>query len=61
MNGDGKQKTASYVVRTKNELDKLLNDQEFAKTAHIQLVEVIMEQLDAPRALVGQTQAKSKN
>jgi len=38
MNGDGKHKTESYVVRTKNELDKLLNDQEFAKAAHVQLV-----------------------
>jgi pyruvate decarboxylase len=41
----------SYTVYTKDELDKLLRDEAFARTERIQLVEVMMEQLDAPRVL----------
>jgi pyruvate decarboxylase len=41
----------SYTVHTKDELDNLLQDEAFARAERIQLVEVMMEQLDAPRVL----------
>lgn len=52
MNDGGKHKTASYTVRTKEELEMLLVDASFAKAEYMQLVEVIMDKLDAPRALL---------
>lgn len=55
MNDSGKHKTVSYTVRTKDELDKLLVDAAFEKAENMQLVEVIMDKLDAPRALIGET------
>jgi pyruvate decarboxylase len=47
---DGK-KSKSYTVRNKSELNKLLDDDEFANAGRIQLVEVIMDKYDTPRAL----------
>lgn len=41
----------SYMVRSKSELNKLLDDDEFANAGKIQLVEVIMDKYDTPRAL----------
>ncbi|KAG1743333.1 thiamine diphosphate-binding protein [Suillus paluster] len=41
----------SYTVRSKSELNKLLDDEEFASARKIQLVEVIMDKYDTPRAL----------
>ena len=41
----------SYVVRTKTELSALLDDPKFAAAETIQLVEMMMDQFDAPRAL----------
>ncbi|KAG2358323.1 thiamine diphosphate-binding protein [Suillus spraguei] len=41
----------SYTVHNKSELDKLLDDEEFASAGKIQLVEVIMDKYDTPRAL----------
>jgi len=41
----------SYTVTNKAELSKLLDDPTFASTEKIQLVEVIMQKFDAPRAL----------
>ncbi|KAG1879126.1 thiamine diphosphate-binding protein [Suillus subluteus] len=41
----------SYTVRSKSELNKLLDDEEFASAGKIQLVEVIMDKYDTPRAL----------
>ena len=38
-------------MHTKDELDNLLQDEAFARTERIQLVEVMMEQLDVPRVL----------
>ncbi|OBZ71188.1 Pyruvate decarboxylase [Grifola frondosa] len=49
-------KSKSYTVRTKSELSALLDDPEFAKAEHIQLVELIMDKEDAPRALKVQTE-----
>ncbi|KAJ7690440.1 pyruvate decarboxylase THI3 [Mycena olivaceomarginata] len=41
----------SYTVRTKDELSNLLDTAEFAEADKIQIVEVMMETHDAPRAL----------
>ena len=41
----------SYKVETKRELSQLLDNEEFARADKIQLVEVIMPVMDAPRAL----------
>jgi pyruvate decarboxylase len=49
-------KTKSYSVSTKEELDKLLLDPEFADTQKMQLVEVHMDQLDAPIGLINQAE-----
>lgn len=50
----------SYTVHNKAELDKLLNDETFAKAEKMQLVEVIMDQFDAPRALKVQAELSGK-
>jgi len=49
------EKSRSYTVRTKDELEKLLADPQFESADKIQLVEVIMDKFDAPRALRVQT------
>lgn len=41
----------SYKARTKQKLADLLNDDEFGNAKFIQLVEIFMDKLDAPRAL----------
>ncbi|KAF9013475.1 pyruvate decarboxylase THI3 [Cyathus striatus] len=46
----------SYTVTNKQEMDELLNDPEFAAANKFQLVEVLMEALDAPRALEAQAE-----
>lgn len=51
----------SYTVRTKDELSSLLDDKAFASADKIQLVEVVMEPLDAPRALKVQTELSAKS
>ena len=38
-------------MRTKDELNNLLQDEVFARAERIQLVELVMEQLDIPLAL----------
>ena len=50
----------SYTVRTKQELSNLLDDPTFAKADVIQLVELIMPQTDAPRALKAQAELSGK-
>ncbi|KAJ8457323.1 hypothetical protein ONZ51_g11605 [Trametes cubensis] len=50
----------SYTVRTKQELSNLLDDPTFAKAEVIQLVELIMPQTDAPRALKAQAELSGK-
>jgi TPP-dependent 2-oxoacid decarboxylase len=50
--GDPEEKLSRvYTVRNKTELSKLLDDVTFASADKIQLVEVMMDKLDAPRAL----------
>ena len=41
----------TFQVRTKDELDKLLTDQEFNQSNKLQFVELFMRRDDAPRAL----------
>lgn len=50
----------SYTVKTKDELDKLLLDETFARADKIQLVEMIMEKHDAPRGLKVQAELSGK-
>lgn len=49
-----------HGVRTKQELDALLKDEEFNRADAIQLVEVFMMRGDAPRALRGQAKASQE-
>jgi len=51
FNGGSDGTSQSYTVHTKDELDKLLKDENFARAERIQLVEVMMEQLDVPGVL----------
>ncbi|EJF63216.1 pyruvate decarboxylase [Dichomitus squalens LYAD-421 SS1] len=51
----------SYQVRTKQELSDLLDDQTFDSAEVIQLVEMIMPQKDAPRALKVQAELSGKS
>jgi pyruvate decarboxylase len=54
--GDPDQKLSSaFTVHTKGALSMLLDDATFAKAGKIQLVEVMMDKFDAPRALQEQT------
>ena len=48
LNDSEEFETASYTVNNKTELNNLLNDATFAQANKIQVVEVIMEALDAP-------------
>ncbi|KAI8993998.1 pyruvate decarboxylase [Trametes punicea] len=51
----------SYRVTTKEELSNLLDDPTFARADVIQLVEVIMDKKDAPRALKGEAELSGKS
>jgi len=51
LNDSEKFETASYTVNDKSELSNLLDDTTFAQADKIQVVEVIMEALDAPLAM----------
>lgn len=56
---DGKL-SRTYKVHNKTELSKLLDDTTFTSADKIQLVEVIMDKLDAPRALQVQAELSGK-
>ncbi|EPY54167.1 pyruvate decarboxylase [Schizosaccharomyces cryophilus OY26] len=56
----GAKQYRSYRVKTPQELEKLFNDKQFASADVIQLVEVIMPMLDAPRILVEQAKLTAK-
>lgn len=45
-------KSTSYQVRSKSQVEALFRDQKFSSAPHIQLVEVFMPWQDAPRALL---------
>lgn len=53
-------KGKSYTVRTRDEMEKLLSDESFAKAEEIQLVEVIMNRLDGPQTLRRQAELSGK-
>ncbi|KAG6901008.1 hypothetical protein C0995_002540 [Termitomyces sp. Mi166 len=50
----------SYTVRTKAELSDLLDNAAFARADKMQVVEVIMDKLDAPKSLQLQAEASGK-
>ncbi|EJC98857.1 pyruvate decarboxylase [Fomitiporia mediterranea MF3/22] len=50
----------SYTVNTKEELSALLDNQDFASAKEIQLVEIMMDKFDAPRALRKQAELSGK-
>ncbi|KAI0631964.1 pyruvate decarboxylase [Trametes polyzona] len=60
LGGEEGKNCKSYTVRTKQELSALLDDPAFARADTIQLVELIMEQHDAPRALKVQAELSGK-
>ncbi|KAF8527454.1 pyruvate decarboxylase [Hysterangium stoloniferum] len=51
----------SYVARTKDEFSAILDDETFAKTDVIQLVEIIMDKYDAPAPLRRMVELSKKN
>ncbi|KAI0317507.1 pyruvate decarboxylase [Amylostereum chailletii] len=53
-------KTKSFTVHDKQELDALLDDPAFANAECVQLVEVMMDQFDAPLALQRQAELSGK-
>ncbi|KAF9643971.1 pyruvate decarboxylase [Thelephora ganbajun] len=56
----GNDVTVSYKVKTKAELNALLNDETFKKAEKMQLVEIIMPAEDAPASLSRQTELGGK-
>ncbi|KAG6856421.1 hypothetical protein H0H87_004640 [Tephrocybe sp. NHM501043] len=59
--GDPEEKLSkSYTVSTKDELSKLLNDTDFANANKMQLVEVMMDKMDAPKSLILQAEMSGK-
>lgn len=60
---DSKQKQAvhqSIQVKTKAELDKVLNDKDFASASKLTLLEVVMPRGDCPHALTMQAEMSAK-
>ncbi|KAI0821959.1 pyruvate decarboxylase [Trametes gibbosa] len=60
LGGEEGKNCKSYTVKTKQELSTLLDDPTFAAAEVIQLVELIMPQHDAPRALKVQAELSGK-
>lgn len=50
----------SYTVHNKAELSDLLEDANFARAEKMQMVEVMMDRLDAPRSLKLQAEASGR-
>ncbi|KAF4865618.1 Pyruvate decarboxylase [Colletotrichum siamense] len=58
----GTQQTAKkFVVKTKDELEKLLTDENFNNPTTLQFVELYVPKEDAPRALIMTAEASAKN
>jgi pyruvate decarboxylase len=55
-----RKKSQTFTVHNKDELSALLDDEHFANPKKIQLVEVIMDKHDAPRALQVQAELSGK-
>jgi len=56
----GAKESKSFKVTTKEEIDNLLNDKTFSSAPYVQLVEICMETMDAPRALKVQAEKTSR-
>lgn len=56
----GAKTSRKYVVKTKEELNKLLTDKDFIAAEKLQFVELHMPKKDAPRALVMTAEASAK-
>ena len=50
----------SYTVRDKKTLEALLDDERFGAADKMQFVELVMEKMDAPRALKAQAKLSGK-
>ncbi|OCH83963.1 pyruvate decarboxylase [Obba rivulosa] len=61
LGGEEGKNCHSYIVKTREELSRLLDDPTFAAAGKIQLVEVMMPMHDAPRALKVQTELTGKS
>lgn len=51
FNDSGKFETGSHVARNKDDVSMLLDDKKFNGADKVQIVEIQMEALDAPKAL----------
>ncbi|KAF8195372.1 pyruvate decarboxylase THI3 [Pholiota molesta] len=60
LNDHGSVEVGSYTVNTKKELSDLLDDKQFASVGKMQLVEVMMDALDAPLSLERQAELTGK-
>jgi len=54
FDASGKIPKASWKAKTRGELEEILKNEEFKKADKCQLLEVMMEKLDAPAALIKQ-------
>ncbi|KUI58220.1 Pyruvate decarboxylase [Cytospora mali] len=59
--GATEKQVSTFVVKTKDELDRLLTDREFNEARHLQFVEVHTPKMDAPRSLITVANAAAKN
>ncbi|EXF85633.1 thiamine pyrophosphate enzyme [Colletotrichum fioriniae PJ7] len=59
--GGTEQTAKKFVVKTKDELEKLLTDQEFNNPTTLQFVELYLPKEDAPRALIMTAEASARN
>jgi len=60
LGGEEGKSCQSYSVKTRKELSRLLDDPSFSKAKRIQLVEIVMDKMDAPRALKLQAELSNK-
>jgi pyruvate decarboxylase len=59
--GATEEQSRKFVVKTKNELEKLLEDKEFNDFSGLQFVELWMPKKDAPRALKLTAEISARN
>lgn len=59
--GATEEQVRKFVIKTKDELERLLNDKDFNDAAGLQLVELWMPKDDAPRALKITAEISAKN
>jgi pyruvate decarboxylase len=59
--GATEQQVRKFVIKTKEELEKLLEDKQFNEAEGMQFVELWMDKEDAPRALKLTAEISAKN